>query len=34
MMIGPVDRAIFMAMGGDDVDGIALGGTAWVLLRV
>ena len=34
MMIGTVDRAIFMAMGGDDVDGVALGGTAWVLLRV
>jgi hypothetical protein len=34
MMIGPVDRAIFMAMGGDDVDGIALGGTAWGLLRM
>jgi hypothetical protein len=33
MMIGPVDRAIFMAMRGDDVDGVALGGTAWVLLR-
>src|SRR4029453_12925529 len=33
VMIGTVDRAIFMAMGGHDVDGVALGGTAWWLLR-
>jgi hypothetical protein len=32
MMIGPVDRAIFMAVWGHDVDGVALGGTAWFFL--
>ena len=33
VMIGPVDRAIFMAMRGNDVDGVASAGLRGLLLR-